>query len=54
LRLGKKPTVAAEPVIKPASITAAIEVEEAENPAIEVPDVRVFDYDAMREEFELW
>lgn len=54
LRLGKKPTVAAEPVIKPASITAPLEVEEEENPAIEVPDVRVFDYDAMREEFELW
>jgi putative transposase len=55
LRLGKKPTVVAEPVVEPVSITAPLEVEEeAENPAIEVPDVRVFDYDAMREEFELW
>lgn len=51
LRLGKKPTVVVEPV----SITAPLEVEEEEeNPEIEVSDVRVFDYDAMREEFELW
>jgi putative transposase len=51
LRPGKKATVAVEP----APLTAAIdEVEEEENPAIEVSDVRVFDYDAMREEFELW
>jgi putative transposase len=54
LRPRKKPTVVAEPVVEPVSTTVAIEVEEEENPAIEVPDVRVFDYDAMREEFELW
>jgi putative transposase len=54
LRPGKKPTVVAEPVVGPASITVPIDGEEEENPAIEVPDVRVFDYDAMREEFELW
>jgi len=54
LRPRRNPTVVAESVVEPVSITAPIEVEEEENPAIEVPDVRVFDYDAMREEFELW
>jgi putative transposase len=54
LRPRKKPTGVVEPEVEPASTTVAIEVEEEENPAIEVPDVRVFDYDAMREEFELW
>ncbi|NJR51489.1 MAG: transposase [Leptolyngbyaceae cyanobacterium CSU_1_3] len=47
LRPGKKPTVVAEPVVEPVLRTAAIDVEEEEeNLAIEVPDVRVFDYDA--------
>lgn len=54
MRPRRNPTVVAESVVEPVSITAPIEVEEEENPAIEVPDVRVFDYDAMREEFELW
>lgn len=54
VRPGKKPTVVAEPVVDPVSTTALIDGEEEENAAIEAPDVRVFDYDAMREEFELW
>jgi putative transposase len=58
-RLGTKPTAAADSVAVPTPDptllpVAVAEAEEEENAAIEVPDVRVFDYDAMREEFELW
>jgi putative transposase len=54
LRSGKKLTVVAEPVVEPVFTIDPIDGEEEENPAIEVSDVRVFDYDARREEFELW
>lgn len=54
LRPGKKATVAIERAVEPDPRSVAVDEAEEENPAIEVSDVRVFDYDAMREEFELW
>ena len=40
-------------VIEPAS-TAEVESEVEEAVAIAVPDVRVYDYEALKQEFELW
>jgi len=45
-------------VIEPAALesasTAEVESEVEAPVAIAVPDVRVYDYEALREEFELW
>ncbi|GAQ00065.1 hypothetical protein [Leptolyngbya sp. NIES-2104] len=49
----KETSKTTEPALEPAS-TAAIESEVETPVEIVVPDVRVYDYEALKQEFNLW
>jgi len=53
-RSSKKIAPAVFPDPAPTPSPAEVESESEEAPQIEVADVRVFDYDALKQEFELW
>ena len=50
----KKTSKVIAPISPESSPTAAIESEDEAPVAITVPDVRVYDYEALKQEFDLW
>ena len=49
-----QPIAVVDSAIAETPLISAVEFEDEASPRIEVPDVRVYDYEALKQEFELW